>query len=109
MSRILLVEDDDRISRFLQLELRYEGYEVAIARDGRKGLELALTGPGFNLILLDIILPELNGLEVLRRIRQLVDVYIRYLIQKIDKGFSSKLIQTIRGVGYMIKESKEPS
>jgi DNA-binding response OmpR family regulator len=233
MSRILLVEDEDRISRVLQLELVHDGYEVAIAKDGRSGLALALNNPGFDLILLDIMLPELSGLEVLRRIRQsdvavpiilltardavpdrvsgldqgandyvtkpfaieellarirnllrnkiligqpetdvraqiddltmdlksrevfradksieltptefellryliehkdevmsreqiitevwgydfvgdtnVVDVYIRYLRQKIDKGFSSKLIQTIRGIGYMIKETKEPS
>jgi DNA-binding response OmpR family regulator len=230
MSRILLVEDEDRIARVLQLELEHDGYEVAIAKDGRSGLALALMNPGFDLILLDIMLPELNGLEVLRRIRQadpsipiimltardtvparvsgldqgandyvtkpfaieellarirnllrqksliarpqtehlivvddlvmdlksrevrrgvkpvdltptefdllrfliehkgevktreeiitqvwgyefvgdtnVVDVYIRYLRQKIDKGFSWKLIQTIRGIGYMVKKSK---
>jgi DNA-binding response OmpR family regulator len=230
MSRILLVEDEDRIARVLQLELEHDGYEVAIAKDGRSGLELALMKPGFDLILLDIMLPELSGLEVLRRIRQadssipiilltardtvpdrvsgldqgandyvtkpfaieellarirnllrqksliaqpqlehlikiddlvmdlksrevrreaksieltptefdllrfliehkgevksreeiisqvwgyefvgdtnVVDVYIRYLRQKIDKGFSCKLIQTIRGIGYMAKKSK---
>jgi DNA-binding response OmpR family regulator len=230
MSRILLVEDEDRISRVLQLELEHDGYEVAIAKDGRSGVALALMNPGFDLILLDIMLPELNGLEVLRRIRQadpsipiimltardtiparvsgldqgandyvtkpfaieellarirnllrqkslialpqtehlivvddlvmdlksrevhrgvkpvdltptefdllrfliehkgevktrediithvwgyefvgdtnVVDVYIRYLRQKIDKGFSWKLIQTIRGIGYMVKKSQ---
>jgi DNA-binding response OmpR family regulator len=230
MSRILLVEDEDRIARVLQLELEHDGYEVAIAKDGRSGLELALMSPGFDLILLDIMLPELSGLEVLRRIRQadsttpvilltardtvpdrvsgldqgandyvtkpfaieellarirnllrqksliaqpqlehlikiddlvmdlksrevrreakpieltptefdllrfliehkgevksreeiitqvwgydfvgdtnVVDVYIRYLRKKIDKGFTRKLIQTIRGIGYMVKMSK---
>jgi DNA-binding response OmpR family regulator len=230
MSRILLVEDEDRIARVLQLELEHDGYDVAITKDGRSGLELALMNPGFDLILLDIMLPELSGLEVLRRIRQadpsipiilltardtvpdrvsgldqgandyvtkpfaieellarirnllrqksliaqpqlehlikiddlvmdlksrevrreaksieltptefdllrfliehkgevksreeiisqvwgyefvgdtnVVDVYIRYLRQKIDKGFSCKLIQTIRGIGYMAKKSK---
>lgn len=233
MNRILLVEDEDRIARVLQLELEHDGYEVSIAKDGRSGLELALNGDGFDLILLDIMLPELSGLEVLRRIRQtnssipiilltardtvpdrvsgldqgandyvtkpfaieellarirnllrqknlidqpqlehvikidnlvmdlksrevrretktveltptefellrfliqhkgevksreeiitqvwgydfvgdtnVVDVYIRYLRQKIDKGFPSKLIRTIRGIGYMAKESKESS
>ncbi|MBP1992381.1 response regulator transcription factor [Paenibacillus eucommiae] len=234
MSRILLIEDEERIARVLQLELEHDGYEVVIAGGGRSGLELALSNPDpeWDLIVLDIMLPELSGLEVLRRIRQtdtiipiilltardtvpdrvsgldqgandyitkpfaieellarirnllrqkdklvkpqtshvieiddlrmdlksrevrreekmieltptefdlllflirhkdevmsreqiisevwgynfmgdtnVVDVYIRYLRQKIDKGFSSKLIHTIRGVGYMVREKPEP-
>jgi len=227
MSRILLIEDEDRIARVLQLELEHEGYQVHIETDGRSGLHAALTEADWALVLLDIMLPEMSGLEVLRRIRQVdallpiilltardavpdrvsgldqgandyvtkpfaieellarvrrllrerdlqeqpadsnnlkiddltmdlksravvregkpieltptefdllrfliqhqdevmsreqiisevwgydfvgdtnvVDVYIRYLRQKIDKPFSCKLIQTIRGVGYMLK------
>jgi len=68
LSRILIIEDEDKIARVLQLELRHEGYEAEMAEDGRKGLELALEG-SWDLILLDIMLPELSGLEVLRRLR----------------------------------------
>ena len=230
MSRILLVEDEEKIARVLELELQHEGYEVAIAYDGRSGLELALSEPGPDLILLDIMLPEMSGLEVLRRIRQthallpvilltardavpdrvsgldqgandyvtkpfameellarirgllrvtnqqaesaehviqvdevemnlksrevrrenvaidltptefellrylmqhvnevvsreqilaevwgydfagetnVVDVYIRYLRQKMEKGFSGKLLRTVRGVGYMLKSKQD--
>jgi DNA-binding response OmpR family regulator len=231
LSRILLVEDEERIARVLQLELEHEGYEVGTAFNGRDGLQIALSSPSWNLILLDIMLPELSGLEVLRRIRQVdalipiilltardavpdrvsgldqgandyitkpfaieellarirsllrqqtvqmkledehilrvddlfidlksrevrregnaidltptefellryliqrqeevmsreqiisevwgydfigdtnvVDVYIRYLRQKVDKGFSCKIIHTIRGVGYMVKAGDE--
>lgn len=228
MSRILLIEDEERIARVLKLELEHEGYEVHTKSDGRAGLDAALSGTEWDLILLDVMLPELNGLEVLRRVRQVnatlpiilltardavldrvsgldqgandyvtkpfatvellarvrsllrqrnlqeqpaeqphllkiddltmdlksrsvvregttieltptefellrfliqhqdevmtreqiisevwgydfvgdtnvVDVYIRYLRQKVDKPFSSKLIQTIRGIGYLIK------
>lgn len=228
MSRILLIEDEERIARVLKLELEHEGYEVHTRPDGRSGLETALSEPEWDLILLDVMLPELSGLEVLRRIRQVnamlpiilltardavsdrvsgldqgandyvtkpfatvellarirsllrqrslqeqpaeqptllkvddltmdlksravvrsgasieltptefellrfliqhqdevmtreqiisevwgydfvgdtnvVDVYIRYLRQKVDKPFSSKLIQTIRGIGYLLK------
>lgn len=71
MNRILLIEDEDRIARVLQLELEHEGYEVQIKGDGRSGLEAALSEPEWDLILLDVMLPELNGLEVLRRIRQM--------------------------------------
>lgn len=232
MSRILLIEDEERIARVLQLELEHEGYEVHTRADGRSGLNAALNESDWELILLDVMLPELSGLEVLRRIRQansavpiilltardavpdrvsgldqgandyvtkpfatiellarirsllrqrslqdqpakqphllkvddltmdlksravtregtpieltptefdllrfliqhqdevmsreqiisevwgydfvgdtnVVDVYIRYLRQKVDKPFSSKLIQTIRGIGYLLKV--EPS
>ncbi|MCL2057663.1 MAG: response regulator transcription factor [Oscillospiraceae bacterium] len=67
--RILIVEDDDKLSRFIELELTYEGYEVMKAADGRSGLSLA-EAEAFELILLDIMLPEINGLELLRRLRR---------------------------------------
>lgn len=69
MARILIVEDEAKIARFVELELTHEGYEVSKAADGRMGVELALS-EDFDLILLDVLLPQLNGLEVLRRIRR---------------------------------------
>ncbi len=69
MARILIVEDEAKIARFVELELTHEGYEVEKAADGRAGVEAAL-GQDFDLILLDVLLPQLNGLEVLRRIRR---------------------------------------
>ena len=69
MTRILIVEDEEAIARFLELELRHEGYAVQKAGDGRTGLELAESG-NFDLVLLDILLPELSGLEVIRRLRR---------------------------------------
>ncbi|MDR3602506.1 MAG: response regulator transcription factor [Desulfosporosinus sp.] len=227
-TKILIIEDEKPIARFLQLELLHEGYIIDIAYDGRAGLEKAVADPEYDLILLDIMLPEINGIEVLRRIRQsmstpiiiltaldeitdkvmgldtgaddyitkpfvieellariraalrknglnkndvsllkifdleldidrhetkragqaidltkkeydlleylirnkglvltrnkiiekvwgfefvgdtnVVDVYIRYLRIKIDEGYEQKLIQTIRGVGYCIREGKD--
>ena len=67
--RILLIEDEEKLARMVELELRYEGYEVEKAFDGRTGLELALSGR-FDLVLLDIMLPALSGMEVLRRLRR---------------------------------------
>lgn len=226
--RVLVIEDEESIARILQLELEHEGYHVGHAPDGRSGFLQASSGE-WDLVLLDVMLPELNGIEVLRRLRQagnpipvilitardtvpdkvsgfehgandyitkpfameellarvrnllrifqqnpkesegsdllkigdltvelrtrkvfrkelaidltlrefellvylaqhkneeksreeilsevwgydfmgetnLVDVYIRYLRQKLDKGFRHKLIHTVRGVGYMMKE-----
>lgn len=67
--KILIIEDEEKIARFVELELSYEGYTVKKAFDGRTGLELAETGE-FDLILLDVMLPKLSGMEVLRRIRR---------------------------------------
>lgn len=68
MSKILIVEDEAKIARFVELELIHEGNEVDKALDGREGLDKALQN-AYDLILLDVMLPRLNGMEVLRRIR----------------------------------------
>ena len=74
MSRkILLIEDEEKIARFVELELTHEGYEVTKSFNGREGLTLAESGE-YELILLDVMLPELNGLEVLRRLRRTSDI-----------------------------------
>ena len=154
--KILLVEDEEKLARMVELELRYEGYEVEKAFDGRTGLERALSGE-HDLILLDIMLPGMSGMEVLRRLRResqapvimltardtvvdkvsgldsgaddyitkpfaieellahvwgfdfagetnAVDVYIRFLRSKIDEKFGVKIIHTVRGVGYVVRE-----
>lgn len=73
MQKILIVEDEEKIARFVELELKHEGYDVEKAYDGRTGLSLA-EGGGYDLILLDIMLPGINGIEILRRIRRESDV-----------------------------------
>lgn len=70
---VLIVEDEEKIGRFLELELIHEGYEVMKATNGREGLELAESGKA-DLVVLDVMLPELNGFEVLRRLRKKSDI-----------------------------------
>ncbi|MDM5319622.1 response regulator transcription factor [Bacillus altitudinis] len=67
--KILVVEDEKKIARVLSLELEYEGYEVTVKETGMDGLQ-ALEEESFDLVLLDVMLPELSGLEVLRRVRK---------------------------------------
>lgn len=73
MARILIVEDEEKIARFVTLELEHEGYQVEHAADGRAAVDLALERD-YDLILLDVLLPQLNGMEVLRRVRKHKDV-----------------------------------
>lgn len=69
MSKVLIVEDEENLAKFVGLELKHEGYEVETVHDGRSGLDLALEND-YDVILLDLMLPELNGLEVARRLRE---------------------------------------
>jgi DNA-binding response OmpR family regulator len=81
--KILIIEDEVKIARFLELELTHEGYSVEQAHDGREGLERAVSGQ-FDLLILDVMLPSLNGMEVLRRIRQSSQMPVIMLTAKDD-------------------------
>ncbi len=83
MSKILIVEDEAKIARFVELELKHEGYEVDVANDGRDGLQKALQ-PDIDVVLLDIMLPGLSGIEVCRRIRLESSVPVIMLTAKDD-------------------------
>ncbi len=67
--KVLLIEDEIKLARFVELELKYEGYEVTVCHDGREGFETFFKDE-YNLILLDLMLPGLNGIEICRRIRR---------------------------------------
>lgn len=72
---ILLIEDEEALSEFIVLELTHEGYNVTASYDGREGLKLAL-GQKWDVILLDLMLPKLNGMEVCRRLKAVKDIPI---------------------------------
>lgn len=69
MAKILIIEDEKNLARFVQLELQHEEYETVVENNGRRGWDLALNEK-FDAILLDLMLPDLNGLEIARRVRQ---------------------------------------
>ena len=85
--KILLIEDEVKLARFVELELKYEGYDVKVCHDVRDGFE-EFQNENYDLILLDLMLPGLNGIEICRRIRKLSDIPIIMLTAKdevIDK------------------------
>ncbi|MDD3394608.1 MAG: response regulator transcription factor [Clostridia bacterium] len=85
--KILLIEDEVKLARFVELELRYEGYEVTVCHDGREGMALINEGK-FDMLLLDLMLPGLTGIEICRRVRKTSNVPIIMLTAKdevIDK------------------------
>ncbi|MDN6030212.1 MAG: response regulator transcription factor [Lactococcus plantarum] len=68
VKKILIIEDEKQLARFVSLELEHEGYSVQVRHDGRSGLEAAIS-QDWDMILLDLMLPELDGFEVARRLR----------------------------------------
>ena len=83
MYKILLVEDEENIALFVKMELEYEGYKVEVCDDGIKGLEFSIENE-YDLILLDLMLPKLNGLEVCRRLRKVKNTPIIMLTARDD-------------------------
>ena len=87
MNHILIVEDEPKIARFVSLELEHEGYKTTVISDGREALAAA-TDNDYDLIVLDVMLPSLNGIEILRRLRQIKDTPVIILTardQIVDK------------------------
>ena len=83
MKKILIIEDEANISDFIKMELEYEGYEVFICEDGKSGLESALNNE-FDLIILDLMLPIISGLEVCIRLKRKKNTPIIMLSAKDD-------------------------
>jgi DNA-binding response OmpR family regulator len=67
--KILLIEDEKNLARFMELELKHEQFTVTVVHEGKSGLELAL-GEEWDIILLDLMLPGLNGIEICSKVRK---------------------------------------
>lgn len=81
--QILIVEDEQKIARFLQMELEHEGFKTSIESNGRLALDRIIQGT-YDLVLLDIMLPEMDGIEICKRVRELSDIPIIMLTAKDD-------------------------
>ena len=92
MKKILIIEDDNSIAEIERDLLVNSGFEVKIESDGKKGLTEALSG-GYNLILLDLMLPDIDGFEICKKIRSTIDVPILMVTAKTED------IDKIRGFG----------
>ncbi len=79
--KVLLIEDEVKLARFVELELRYEGYEVTVCHEGREGLQKAMED-SYDMILLDLMLPGLSGIEICRRVRKFSQVPIIMITAK---------------------------
>ncbi|VBB09377.1 transcriptional regulatory protein c terminal [Lucifera butyrica] len=82
-TKILIVEDEWKIARFLQMELEHEGFQTATEANGRQALDRIMQ-EDFDLVLLDVMLPEMNGVEICRRVRELSDIPIIMVTAKDD-------------------------
>ncbi|MBP2635314.1 MAG: two component transcriptional regulator, winged helix family [Firmicutes bacterium] len=81
--QILIVEDEQKIARFLQMELEHEGFKTAIESNGRIALDRIIQ-ESYDLVLLDIMLPEMDGIEICKRVRELSEIPIIMLTAKDD-------------------------
>ena len=79
--KILLIEDEVKLARFVELELQYEGYDVTVCHDGRNGMETVTKGE-YDMVLLDLMLPGMTGIEICRRIRKFSTIPIIMLTAK---------------------------
>jgi len=124
--KILIIEDEQSVSAFIKRGFEEQGNTVIQAFDGISGLKLAYQH-NFDVIILDVVMPGMNGIEVCDKLKNqqgiartdifesvwevdfdlrtnVIEVYMNYLRKKIEHGFSSKIIKTVVGMGYIIKE-----
>lgn len=101
MSKILIIEDDQKIMKYLELELLHSGYQVETAEDGKKGLEL-IKKNSYSLILLDLMMPKISGEDVCKEIRKKSNVPIIILTAK-DETFSKINLLDLGADDYITK------
>lgn len=110
MKKILLVEDDELVRDLYQEILEQEGFQVTTAHDGQKAFDLMSEG-GFDLVLLDVMLPKLDGIQILERLNKqklLKKNKKIVLLTNLSEEAVLKKKKRIHADGYIIKSSVDP-
>ncbi|HET7099357.1 MAG TPA: response regulator [Patescibacteria group bacterium] len=109
MAKILIIEDDPLMSRLYQKIFKFEGYEVEVAVDGVEGLEKVTTGKP-TLILLDVMMPKMNGLQVLEKLKLNPDTKAIPVIMLTNLAGQSDAENALSkgAVKYLVKSEYEP-
>lgn len=81
--KIFIVEDETKIARFIQLELEHEGFDTAVEGNGRRALDRIIQEK-FDLVLLDVMLPDMDGIEICKRVREISEIPIIMVTAKDD-------------------------
>lgn len=109
MAKILIIEDDPFVRRFYEKLFRFQKYEVEQTGDAYEGLELAQKG-NFDLILLDIIMPKINGLEILKKLKanEKTKNIKTIMLTNIDDAKIAKEAASLGAFDFMIKSQFDP-
>src|SRR3990172_5288295 len=111
--RVLVIEDEKKLAAYIKKGLEENHFAVDVSYDGEEGL-FTLTSSEYDLVILDILLPGKKRLEIIEEvwdysfdsIANVIDVFVNRLRNKIDRDRTQKLIHTIKGVGYIMKEGE---
>lgn len=102
--KILIVEDERPLAHALELKMTHEGYETKVASTGREGLELAKAG-GFDLILLDLILPEVDGFAILEAIKDQSKKPVVIVLSNLGQDEDRKKAADFGAKDYLVKSN----
>jgi len=103
MMKILIVEDDEVTLRALEYRLKLEGYEISVARDGRRGAEL-IKSEDFDMIISDVLMPHTNGIELLSMVRTELKLDIPFIvISFLGQSNNTSKAMEIGATDYLVK------
>ena len=97
--RVLVVEDDVKMAAAIRRGLRFEGLVVDLASGGEEALRM-VAATDYDAVVLDVMMPQVDGFEMRSNV---VEVYVRYLREKIDRPFGVRSLETVRGMGYRLR------
>lgn len=102
--RILIVEDERPLAHALELKFRHEGFDTVIAMDGEEALKIAVSG-GFKVILLDLIMPRMDGFTFLQELRKQGSNCPTIILSNLGQDEDKERAKTLGAVGYFVKSN----